>query len=279
MVSKHDTPRHPGRRSGPDHALLLILLAIVVGAVPATASEPARRLIELTALADEVAFDIRQNRQQIVDQCRASTWCGVHGREVLEAVEGADQRLQLGAIAVPRVAELFEHLDIETVRPIVEFYQSPLGRKIVEIERAARQPTVLDAVATDGEAILLRQSDERRALLESVDSIADKTAMQRQLDRFAGRVVDWVAKHAEASGATPVQPAEPRMDRSSYAYFNWLCATYEPLDDEELEAYVAFLDSKGGSNWLNARHEVRRMAVKEAAKPILERLITRLSAD
>ncbi|MCG8455300.1 MAG: DUF2059 domain-containing protein [Holophagales bacterium] len=272
MHSNHATPRYRSRHL----ALILSTLLSAVGAWPATASEPAQRLIELTALADEIAFDIRQNRQQIIDQCRASEWCGVHGLEVLEVVEGADQRLQLGSIAVPRVVEIFEHLDLEAVRSIVEFFQSPLGRKIVDLEQAARTPTVLDAVAADGEAIYVRQSDDRRALLESVDSIADATAMQRQLDQYAGRIVDWVSQRARERGETPVQPAERLMDRSGHAFFQWLSATYEPLDDEELEAYIAFLDSKGGANWLNTRQEIRRRAVKEAARPILEQLIERL---
>lgn len=255
--------------------MALGIVQLTTGARPAEASEPARRLIEMTALAQEVAFDIQQNRRQIVEQCRASQWCGVHGLEVLEAVEGADQNLQLGSIAVPRVAEIFEHLDLEAVESIIRFYQSPLGRRVVELESAARTRATLDEVADQGEEIYRRQSDERHALLESVDSITDSRAMQRQLDQFAGRIVEWVAKQAESSGASPVQPVESSVDRS-LAVYQWLSLTYEPLDDQELEAYVEFLDSKGGSNWINARQEVRRAAVREAAKPILAQLIERL---
>ncbi|MDA8019740.1 MAG: DUF2059 domain-containing protein [Thermoanaerobaculia bacterium] len=277
MPSRHSIHRRDALQTGHKRLLAPILCAALTMTIAATAaaSEPARRLIEMTALAHEVAFDIEQNRRQIVEQCRASEWCGVHGLEVLEAVERADQRLQLGSIAIPRVAEIFEHLDLETVQTIVEFYQSPLGRKVVELETAARTQAVLDDVAANGEEIYLRQSDERHALLESVDSISDTRALQRQLDRYAGRVVDWVAEQAQSSGQAPVEPVGTKGDRYLGVY-QWLCLTYEPLDDQELQAYVDFLDSKGGSNWVNARQEVRRAAAKETARPILQQLIERL---
>lgn len=256
--------------------LIGVALIALVSAPRVAAQEPAVRLIELTALADEMAFDILQNRQQIVDQCRASQWCGVYGLEVVDAVEKAPKDLQLGGIAIPRVREIFEYLDVGALEVLVSFYRSPLGTKIVELETVSRTPAFLERVRTGGEEIYLRQSDERIALLESVDSISDARAAQRQLDGLARRVVEWVDQQAEARGKTPVQPAEPRMDRSRHAYFQWLAATFEPLTDEELESYVEFLESKGGENWSNLRREVRSAAVREAVQPIMEGVVARL---
>ncbi|MEM6796116.1 MAG: DUF2059 domain-containing protein [Acidobacteriota bacterium] len=249
--------------------------ALLLLAPPATAGS-SQDLMQLTALADELAFDVLENRRLLIGLCNSSPLCRAYGEEVLESVEAGGQNLSLGPVAVPLVEELFEQLDETDTEALFDFYRSPLGQRIVEQERAWRTTAALEQVRQNGVGVHNRQSDERIALLEDIDSMGDGSALQRRLDLQARRTVEWVERRAERQGKTPQTTGAREPDRSRYLYHQRMAMTYESMSDEDLQLYVDFLGSTGGETWLSAKRDIRTAAVKAAAQKTLERLIGRL---
>ncbi|MCG8456084.1 MAG: hypothetical protein MI919_07365, partial [Holophagales bacterium] len=108
---------------------MLIVLAVLAAASPAAAvGEPASR-IELIHRADELAFDIRRNRQQIIDPRRASPWCGAYSEELPAAVAGADSDLRRGPAGAPREQELLPILRAAGKQAVFDVRSDPGSRR------------------------------------------------------------------------------------------------------------------------------------------------------
>ena len=261
-----------------NRSLLLCGLVLFGASVVPAEAQPTQELIQLTEFADELAFDIRESRQLIVDLCNASPYCRAYGEQVLAAVEAGGSNLRLGPVAVPRVDELWQQIDETDTAALFEFYRSPAGRQVVELEKASRTPAFLAELDRDGVEIYARQTDDRFALLESIDSMSDRSAVRRQLDGIAKRVVEWVANRAEADKVPQVATGAEAPDRSRHDYHQRLAFTYEAMSDEDLQLYVDFLESTAGETWSSVRRETRRAAVRTAAEPILARLVAELGS-
>ncbi|MEM8960907.1 MAG: hypothetical protein AAGD38_05475 [Acidobacteriota bacterium] len=258
---------------------LLVLLAAVLGlatGLPAQA-QTAEQLITLTELAHELSFDIAQSREVLRGRCIESEWCGVYAEELDKALDGADTTLRLGPIALPQIEEMLEIMDAPDRVALFEFYLSPVGKRVVELERASREAPFLEQIAREGETIYQRQSDERIALIEAVDSNSDASATQRSHDKIMVRVVEWLDEKARVSKGEPVAPVDSGLaERHRHPYHQRLSLTYESLSDEELELFVEFLASEAGEYWMSTKRDIRRDAIRATATPILGSLMTRL---
>ncbi|MEM8998392.1 MAG: DUF2059 domain-containing protein, partial [Acidobacteriota bacterium] len=177
--------------------IALLLIAPLAVAPPAAASS-ASRLIELTALADELTFDLQNNRDLMLEGCSASSWCRVYGQELVKAIEDSGSTLRMGPLAVGAIDEMFEQLGPEERQAIFDFYESDLGRRIVEIEIESRTPAFFERLETEGAAYYssIADEEERYSLAETIDSETDRSAVARLLDRTANSVVDFVAQRA-----------------------------------------------------------------------------------
>lgn len=255
---------------------LLAGVLLMTGIQPASAQEP-EQLIHLTGLAHELAFDISQNREALKGHCLASEWCRIYGDEVARALRDAETTLRLGPLALPVIQEMLEVMDAAQRRDLFAFYASDLGQKIVGFERRSREPAFLAEIAADGAEIYKRQSDERIALIEDVDSITDASAILRSQDRIATNIVGWLTQQAQEKDLTPTDAPKgqaPTVDR--HAFHQRLALMFEPLTDEELTEYVDFLRGDAGEYWFSERRDIRRRAVRAAANPILAQLMERL---
>ncbi|MEM1182115.1 MAG: hypothetical protein AAGM22_27450 [Acidobacteriota bacterium] len=262
------------------HRPLAILAFATLLIAPAARAETTSEFIELTALADELAFDIRQNRDLMLELCSASEWCRVYGQELIAAIEDSGTTLRLGALAVPMVEEMLELMDPEPKVALFEFYRSDLGRKIVDIEIDSRTDAFLERVELEGAEYYasIADEEERYMLAESIDSESDRSATARLIHGTAQRVVDFVAQRARDRGET-AQPVKLELkSRDRHAYHLRLAFTLKDLTTEEGEAFIEFLESDAGQQWSQTKREVRVRAAREASKPIINRLVNELGS-
>ncbi|MEM9557112.1 MAG: hypothetical protein AAGC60_22835 [Acidobacteriota bacterium] len=264
--------------------LLLTLLALGSAFLPSLAHAQVAaddaaidRLIALTALGNELAYDLAQSRRFVAADCAARSGCRAYEPEVAAALNEAQTDLRLGPLVRPQVLELLETMgDIERSE-LFAFYESPFGRRIVELETAGRSPESLDEIATRGEEIYQRQSDERIALFEAIDSMSDASASVRVNARSALRIAEYLERRADEAGR-PHRPAtEPDIDeRSRHRFHQRLALTYEPLADEDLEQYVEFLEGSAGESWAAARREIRQRVVSADGERLLDAILGRI---
>ncbi len=248
-------------------------------------SESIAAFIEATALADQISFDIRDHRQVLRQRCQASPECRPMVADLEAVLAEFVGTVRLGPVAVPRIDEMFEHMGDVEGHELIDFYDSPLGQRLVELEVKGRSPELLAQAVSEGEAAYQRQSDERIAMLEAIDSSADRSATQRKLDGLASNIVEWLEEQARNRGFAEVDQGlvsaadSELQDRGRHAHHRRLSLTYEPLSDDELQAYVDFLTGDAGEQWAAVTREIRIEAVRATAAPVVKQLVLRLGVE
>ncbi|MEL7059121.1 MAG: DUF2059 domain-containing protein [Acidobacteriota bacterium] len=270
--------------------LLLLLFAASHPALPtpavATEGETATtspevaaqvdRLIAVSGLAAELADDLTQTRSLLVARCAASDRCTVYSDAVTSTLAAGTRELKLGPIARPPLAEMVSLLSEDDVEQIFAFYDSPLGRRIVEQEATARTAEHRQQVANTTEEIYWRLTDDRIAQIETFDSSTDFGALRRLQAGFAERVIGWLDRRAEEQDrtGTPSGDGAP-IDR--HRLHVHLGLMFEPLTDDELDTYLDFVTGDVGETWFATRREIRANSVRADLKVVLTRLIDRLA--
>lgn len=153
---------------------------------------------------------------------------------------------------------LAEHLADSNVEPMVAFFTSPVGQRIIELEIAAREamldPTV-DEAARDTWADLQGTDDPRLALLEefaNANSLIDNNVVGAMNSNYAfyiglsdGGAFGRPIPQEEILADVWSQEETIRADTEEWMY-SYLLLAYQPLTDEEVEAYLEFSRTEAG---------------------------------
>lgn len=170
----------------------------------------------------------------------------------------ASVSLKLGERLSASMAEgLAELLDATEVAEIAGFYDAPLGRRIVEAERAALGPEADAAIESEGPALLaaLKQDPARWAEHEAV--IENSGSAEIGIEIFASMMT------ALLTGMTAVEDGFERLDRADIEAVvaaqvaelrpeleaeieRAVAYTYRDFGADELARYNAFLTSRAG---------------------------------
>lgn len=140
--------------------------------------------------------------------------------------------------------------------PLVSFFTSELGVRIIELELAAREAMIDDAVeeaARESYRALAAAEDPRVAqvgrFIEANDLLeANVTgALNASFQFYSGLVNGGGLAMSEAEILADVwaQEEETREDTREWLYA-FLLLAYEPLTDEELDAYIALSETVQG---------------------------------
>lgn len=147
-------------------------------------------------------------------------------------------------------------LQTADVNPLLDFFQSPRGRRIVSLEVSARQalldPDVEDA-ARDRFQVLEAEGGSRlralRAYVEANDLVEMNVAaaMNANLAFFRGMAEAKGAPFDEAAALDGVraQESDIRASAEDWIYL-YLAMAYAPLDQTDLDAYVALSRTRAG---------------------------------
>ncbi|NDV01068.1 DUF2059 domain-containing protein [Pseudoroseicyclus tamaricis] len=155
------------------------------------------------------------------------------------------------------VANLADALEGEDVGAMLGFFTSEPGATIAELERSAREA-------------MLEEDVEQMAREAAAIAMADETGRHQQLERFV-QANDLIEGNVQgglngslnfmlglaSGGGVPtmsegdilaqVWSQEPEIRRSTRDWtYSFLTLAYEPLEDGELDAYIAFSETEPG---------------------------------
>lgn len=189
--------------------------------------------------------------------------------EALVQAYGAERLRTLGRTRLSR------ELDARQVTAMQRWFDSPLGRKVDELEKAAAATqTDLRQVIQQGEDAAAHLSAERRALLTQL--LQETRSDEAMVDVSLHTVV---ATHKGISSAMPGTSrltnkevkATLMADRGEMlqAYRKLIIASfvqaYAPLSDAELRQYVGFLKTPAGRRHTRLSHQTLKAALDDGA--------------
>lgn len=235
--------------------LALAALTVLI-ALPAWAAERA----EVDRLWDLMDMDgvIEVMRAEGLDYGRSldtDMLAGRGGAGFTALVEGLYDEDRMAATARDRFAGDLAEAD---VAPMIAFFETPLGRRIIALELSARQAMLDDGVeeasrdriagmdeAGDPRVEMLNRFVEINDLVESnvMGALNASYAFYQGMEQ-GGALED---EMGEADILTDVwsQEEEVRADTEGWVYA-FLALAYQPLTDEELARYTAFSETEAG---------------------------------
>jgi len=170
------------------------------------------------------------------------------------------------------------------IKQVLEWLDSPLGKKITALESAAATPEGMTAMQGQMES-LLRRSD-RVALTEEFDKAARVTdatinlinnmqvaltaAMMAQLPKEQQLPIEALQQIVQENEANMRAMMEPQIQAS-------LLYTYQSLSDEELERYIAFANSEAGQRYHAVSIDALGFALINASKRFAVELMSYFS--
>ncbi len=225
---------------------------VLTGGAARAAEDDTDRLIALMRVGDTVEIMRREGLR----------YGASIGAEMLPDVPAGDWERTVSRIYDPDKMEAvitqgFETaLDGQEVGPLVEFFETDLGRRIITLEISAREAfldaeTEMAAIAAFEEA-----RDAQTDLFDQVETIiADSDlveynvmgAMNANLMFYRGLADGGAIEMGESDMLADVWAQEPDIRAESEAWLgSFLMMAYRPLDADELDAYAALYRTPEG---------------------------------
>lgn len=236
----------------------LLSLASVVwfAALPAAAQvpTPSERLFDALGMPEIIAI-MAEEGDGHGDGIAESLFPGRNGdgwEGVVAAIYDAER---MEDVARTRFAAELGGRDLA---PLLDFFESERGQRIVELEISARRAFLdeeIEDAAEDAVADLATTEPGRYALLErfiEANDLVGSNVMGAMNSNYAfylgladGGAFDGSLTEAEILADVWAQEAEIRNDTEGWVYA-YLGLAYEPLADEDIEAYIALSETPRG---------------------------------
>jgi hypothetical protein len=149
-------------------------------------------------------------------------------------------------------------LDGVDLDPLLEFFESDRGRRIVDLEVSARRALLEDEVEDAAKAATMELRDrrpDRLALLEAfveANDLVESNVMGAMNSNYAfymglmdGNAFDGALTENEILSDVWSQEPEIRSDTEDWVY-SYLALAYDPLSDSDIEAYIALSRTEEG---------------------------------
>ena len=162
------------------------------------------------------------------------------------------------AMSQQMLAGLESRLDGVEIDPLLEFFDSERGRRIVELEVSARRALLDEDVEDAAEAAaadLAQNRPDRFALLSDfveANELVESNVIGAMNSNYAfymglmtGDAFDEDLSEAEILSDVWGQEAQIRTDTEEWVY-SYLTLAYDPLSDEDIEAYIALSRTEEG---------------------------------
>ncbi len=240
--------------------LALFLGALLVAAAPRAETRPAvAPLLELLRL-DDIIKVMRIEGITYATELESEFFPGRGGDRWQATVAMLYAPQNLRESFHRRFAAEMEGRDMG---PMVEFFASPLGRKVIGLEISARRALLDDAVEETAREALMQMRAGRdprldllAAFIETNDLIEynvtgalnSNLAFYRGLER-GGAFPEGMSEERMLAEVWAQEP-EIRSDTEEWLYL-YMAMAYQPLDDAELKAYIEFSGTPAGRQ-LNA---------------------------
>jgi hypothetical protein len=242
---------------------LLLAVLLVLAPLGAQAASPAEALLRavgiveiLDIMREEGLVHARDLEAEMFPDSGGAAW------------EQAAGRIYDSAAMYRRLAEDFEgRLDAAEIAEVSDFFTSPLGRRIVELETAARRALLDPAVEEAGERALeemIARRDPRLELLMEfveVNDLIESNVAGALNSNYAfylglidGGAFDGTMSERDILNDVWSQEPEIRAETRDWL-FSYLAMAYGPLSDAELEQYIALARERAGIAYNRALFE------------------------
>lgn len=157
-------------------------------------------------------------------------------------------------------AVLAQEIDPESVEDILAFFSSEPGRTIIELEVAGRRALLDDAVeeaASEAAALASADETDRYQLVErfvATNDLIETNVVGAMNSNYAfyigladgGALGDQLTEDQILADVWSQEP-EIRRNTTEWVY-TFLMLSYQPLEDADLETYIAFSESDAGQD-------------------------------
>ena len=231
---------------------LPILALVVTG--PARAADPAQLQDLFEALQIEATIDVMHEEgvaygheigQDMLPESDMGGW--------QQVVERLHDKTEMQASVENGFAKALDQHDLSD---ILAFLQSAQGQEIVGLEIAARRAFLDSAIEEAARDRLEQQRDEKAPVLKALDQlIRDSDLIERNvmgalnsnLAFYNGLVDGGALEMSQADIVADVWSQEDTVRDEARDWLNaFLLMAYQPLDDAELQAYIAFYQTPDG---------------------------------
>jgi hypothetical protein len=232
--------------------ILPVMLAAVTVALPANAASEA----ELDALYEAIGTPqmIEIMRVEGLDQAAELQASMFPGRGGWDAV--ASKIYDTGQIATKFRGKFDTELAEADIEPLLTFFASDLGSRIITLEISAREALLNEDVETTAQEAYATLSDDnpdRAALIERFVSTNDLVelnvmgALNASLAFYTGLSDGGGFNMSEDEMLREVWNQEPdvRIDTESWLY-SYAAMAYQPLPDADLETYTELSETPAG---------------------------------
>lgn len=233
--------------------VILPLLALLF-AGPARAADPAQLQDLFEALHIEATIDVmhdegveygREIGQDMLPEADSVSW-----QRVVERIHDKDW---MRSSVENRFAEALQNHDLTD---ILDYLQSADGQEIVDLEIAARRAFLDPGIEQAARDQLEQRRDDKAPVLAAIDQlIRDSDLIERNvmgalnsnLVFYNGLVDGGALEMSQADIVADVWSQEETVRDEARDWLNaFLLMAYEPLDNAELQAYVAFYQTPEG---------------------------------
>ena len=237
------------------HLLFSLVAATLLASSAFADVDRAERLIDATRLA-EVLTVMRQEGVQHAQAIEQGSFPGQGGLAwsvEAERIHDVDRAMQ------DMRTSLSTSLPDDEIEPVIAFFETELGAKIISAEISAREAMLADEVdemADDALAEMRARDDPRldalTRFIQANDLIEANVVggLNSNFAFFRG-LVDGGAYETEMTDAqilAEVWSQEEELREGSEEWlFSYLGLAYSALEDDELEAYIEISESKAGS--------------------------------
>lgn len=248
-------------------ALLILMVAVTLSPSPALAQSPAKEApravvpsAELTELLAALGLDdllpiLRTEGMSYAEGLEAEMFPG-RGNARWQAAVG--QIYSTDRMARIMNAELAERLPPETIAPLLTFFTSEIGQRIVDLEISAREAMLDDAIDAASRERLSELKADEDPRLDMIERFVDANdliemnvagALNSNLAFYRGLMegdaFDGALTEAEMLADVWSQAEDIRSDTSEWL-FAYLSMAYQPLADGELDDYIALSERPEG---------------------------------
>ena len=162
---------------------------------------------------------------------------------------------RMGDVVLDGLADSLSGADLD---PMLEFFESKRGQRIIALELSARQALLddeVEALATERYEDLKSEGDPRIDLLTDfieANDLIDSNVVGGLNANYAfyqglrdGGALDGSFGEAEILADVWSQEEAIRTDTTQWVY-TYLAMAYQPLEDADIEAYTEFSESEAG---------------------------------
>jgi len=158
------------------------------------------------------------------------------------------------------LADFAADLEGDDIDAMIAFFTSEPGRTIIQLEVSARAALLDEAVeetSIEAAAIAIADDDPRMALIETyaqTNDLIEANVVGAMNSNFAfytglmdGGAFPQSLSEDEILADVWSQEPEIRINTSEWVY-SFLYLAYQPLDDTDIEAYIAFSETEAGQD-------------------------------